>query len=67
MTPEEHIKRIEKGVIDADIAAMADSIGELHMQWATLSEPLRADILKLEAIFLTMLQARLRHAPAAKD
>jgi hypothetical protein len=62
MTPEEHIKRIERCVVEADLPGMADSIGELHSQWEALSAAMRSDILKLEAIFLTMLQARTRRS-----
>ena len=60
MTPADHIKRMEKCVIDADLAGMAESIGELHSQWADIDETMRSDILKLEAIFLTLLNARVR-------
>jgi len=60
MTPEEHIKHIEKCVVDADLPGMVDSIAALHTQWDSLGETMRSDILKLEAIFLTMLDARRR-------
>lgn len=33
MSPQEHITRIERCVLDADIAGMAESLGELHAQW----------------------------------
>ncbi len=59
MTPAEHIKRMEKCVIDADLAGMAESIGDLHTQWDQIDEAMRSDILKLEAIFLSMLNARV--------
>ena len=58
MTPAEHIKRMEKYVIDADLAGMAESTGELHAQWVGIDEAMRADILKLEAVLLTILNAR---------
>ncbi len=59
MTPQEHIARIEKCVVDADIAAMAKSLGELHEQQA-LAQAMRSQVLKLDAILLTLLHARTR-------
>jgi hypothetical protein len=59
-TPEDHIKNFEKAIVDADIPKMAHCIGELHAQWATLSPAMQSDILKLEAIFLSILQARAK-------
>jgi hypothetical protein len=64
MSPEEHIARIEKCVVAADIAGMLQSLGELHGQWQTLPETMRSHVLKLDAILLTLLQARTRrHDP----
>jgi hypothetical protein len=60
MSPEEHIARIEKCVVAADIAGMAESLGELHAQWQTLPATVRSQLLKLDAILLTLLQARTR-------
>lgn len=60
MSPQEHIARIERCVLDADIAGMAESLGELHAQWQRLPEALRSHILKLDAILLTLLHARMR-------
>jgi hypothetical protein len=60
MSPEEHIARIEKCVVAADIAGMVESLGELHCQWQTLPATMRAQLLKLDAILLTLLQARTR-------
>ncbi|HEY4214166.1 MAG TPA: hypothetical protein VGM84_22005 [Steroidobacteraceae bacterium] len=60
MTPAEHIKRMEKCVVDGGLACMLESIGELHAQWDSIDEAMRSDILKLEAIFLTMLNARVK-------
>jgi hypothetical protein len=62
MTPKENIERFEKCVITADIAGMADCIGNLHAQWEELNDTTRAYILKLEAIFLSMLQARVNRS-----
>lgn len=59
MTPQEHIARIEKCVVDADIAGMAESLGELHEQQA-LAQAMRSQVLKLDAILLTLLHARTR-------
>ncbi len=62
MSPEEHIARIEKCVVAADVAGMLQSLGELHGQWQTLPETMRSQVLKLDAILLalTLLQARTR-------
>jgi hypothetical protein len=60
MSPEEHIARIEKCVVAADIAGMAHALGELHGQWQTLPETVRSQLLTLDAILLTLLQARTR-------
>lgn len=61
MSLEEHIARIEKCVVTADIAGMAESLGELHGQWQTLPAAVRSQLLKLDAILLTLLQARRRN------
>jgi hypothetical protein len=64
MSPEEHIARVEKCVVAADLAGMLESLGELHGQWQTLPETMRSHVLKLDAILLTLLQARTRkHDP----
>jgi hypothetical protein len=62
-SPEEQIKYLEKCIYDGDIAAMAHVIGDLHARWDSLGSEMRSDIMKLEAIFLTMLQARSRTQP----
>ena len=64
MSPQEHVVRFEKAILDGDIAAMAESIGELHTQWDSLSPAVQADIRKLEAIFLSMLNARVQSRSA---
>ena len=64
-SPEEQVKQLEKYIYDGDIAGMAQVIGDLHARWDSLGGEMRADILKLEAIFLSMLQARVRAAPPA--
>lgn len=60
MSPEEHIARAEKCVVAADLAGMLESLGELHGQWQTLPVTMRSYVLKLDAILLTLLQARTR-------
>ncbi len=60
MTPAEHIKRMERCICDADLAGMAQSIGDLHAQWDSIDDATRSDILKLEAIFLSLLHARVK-------
>jgi len=62
-SPEEQIKYLEKCIYDGDIAAMAQVIGDLHARWDSLGSDMRADIMKLEAIFLTMLKARSKVQP----
>ena len=59
-SPEDYIKTFEKAIVDADIPKMAHCIGELHAQWDRLSPAMQSDILKLEAIFLSILQARVK-------
>jgi hypothetical protein len=58
-TPE-IIKALEKHIYDADITAMAGCIGELHQRWQSLTEGERSQVLKLDAIFLTLLNARAK-------
>ena len=59
MTSREHIIRLEKAIYDGDIPAMAQCIAELHDFWETLPPETQTDVLKLEAIFLSMLNARV--------
>ena len=58
--PEVLIKKLEKAIYDADIPVMAELIGELHVQWSSISPERQQDVLKLEAIFLSILNARTR-------
>ena len=60
VSPQDHIKNLEKFAVDGDIRGMAESIGELHAQWDTLTPAMQSDVMKLEAIFLTLLQARTK-------
>jgi hypothetical protein len=59
-SPQDHIKNLQKSALDGDIKGMADSIGELHAQWGALTAEMQSDVHKLEAIFLTILQARTK-------
>jgi hypothetical protein len=59
-TPQDHLKNLQKFAVDGDIKGMAESIGELHAQWGTLTPEMQSDCMKLEAIFLTILQARTK-------
>jgi hypothetical protein len=59
MTYREHIVCLEKAIYDGDIPAMAQCIAELHDVWETLPPETQTDVLKLEAIFLSMLNARV--------
>jgi hypothetical protein len=52
------VKRFETHIYDADIAGMAQCVGELHERWSSLTENVRSHVLKLEAIFLSILKAR---------
>jgi len=58
--PEELIKKLEQAIYDADIPVMAELIGDLHVQWNSLTAERQQDVLKLEAIFLSILNARAR-------
>ena len=58
VSAEENIKSLEQAIYDADMARMFALIGELHTQWDSLTSERQADVLKLEAIFLSMLKAR---------
>jgi hypothetical protein len=57
-SPQDHIKNLQKFAVDGDIKGMAESIGELHAQWGSLTADMQSDVMKLEAIFLSILQAR---------
>ena len=59
-SPQDHLKNLQKFAVDGDIKGMAESIGELHAQWNALSPDMQSDCMKLEAIFLTILQSRTR-------
>jgi hypothetical protein len=59
-SPEDHIKNLQKFAVDGDVKGMAESIGELHAQWGTLTPEMQSDCMKLEAIFLTILKARTK-------
>jgi hypothetical protein len=61
LSPEQHVKKFEKAIYDGDIAVMAECIGNLHAQWSALSSEMQSHILKLEAIFLSILNARTRN------
>jgi hypothetical protein len=54
------IKSLEKALYDADIPRMVEYIGELHVQWASLSPETQSNVMKLEAIFLSILNARVK-------
>ncbi|TAL28941.1 MAG: hypothetical protein EPN97_13875 [Alphaproteobacteria bacterium] len=58
VSPQDHIKNLQKFAVDGDIKGMAESIGELHAQWGSLTSEMQSDVMKLEAIFLSILQAR---------
>lgn len=60
ISPQDHIRNLQKFAVDGDIKGMAESIGELHAQWESLSAEMQSDIMKLEAIFLSILQARTK-------
>lgn len=59
-SPQDHLKNLQKFAVDGDVKGMAESIGELHAQWGALSLEMQSDVLKMEAIFLSLLQARTR-------
>lgn len=60
--PEELIRELERYVVAADMAGMAEIIPQWRAHWGSISEPMRREILTLEAIFLTMVNARAKPA-----
>lgn len=57
-SPAEHIKDLEKSAVAGDIAGMAKGIEQLRNQWDRLDDRMKADIQKLEAIFLSLVQLK---------
>lgn len=58
LTPQQHIKNLEKCIALGDIGGMAKSIEELHRGWDGLDAMMQADIRKLEAIFLSLVRMK---------
>jgi hypothetical protein len=58
LSPKE--RNFEKAAVDGDIAKMACALGDLHERWESLESDMRMDILKMDAIFLSMLNARVK-------
>ena len=52
------IQELEKCIVAGDLSGMAGLVALLHEQWGSLSENEQQDVLKLEAIFLSMAQLR---------
>jgi len=57
------VQELEKHVGAGDISGMATSIASLHENWESLSENEQHEVLKLEAIFLSLVQLRTEAAP----
>lgn len=59
MTDSEQISALERYGAVGDIPAMAKTISALHAKWDTLSESRQADVRKLEAVFLSLVNLRI--------
>jgi hypothetical protein len=62
-TPRDDIRELERLSLAADLPAMLKRIGDIHGRWDRFSAAERDDVTKLEAIFLTLLQARTGKRP----
>ncbi len=58
MTNQEHITALQTFIAAGDIAGMARMIEALRDQWNSLQELQQAEVLKLEAIFLSLVKLR---------
>lgn len=52
----QHIQELQKRIVMGDISGMAGSVATLQSEWSSLSESERQEVLKLEAIFLSMVE-----------
>ena len=57
-SPEGAVPHLERRVVDGDITAMAQVIGDLRARLDSFGSDMRSDIAKLEAILVSMRQAR---------
>ncbi|HYD18509.1 MAG TPA: hypothetical protein VEF76_08530 [Patescibacteria group bacterium] len=64
LTPEDHLKILERSAVDGDLSTMMKNIGELHLRWNSLTPSLQTDVKRMEGVFLTLLQARTAGARA---
>jgi hypothetical protein len=58
-TKAAQVRELEKFIAAGDISSMAKTIEELHRDWDSLGAPLQKDVEKLEAVFLSMVNARV--------
>jgi hypothetical protein len=58
--PGERLEELGKLCAAADLPAMLSRIGDIHQDWGSFSPPPQAEVLKIEAIFLSLLNARTR-------
>jgi hypothetical protein len=59
-SPQDHVRELEKLAAAGDLPAMLNCIGDLHSRWDSLDVLLQSEVTTLEAVFLTMLNARTR-------
>lgn len=52
------VRHLESCIAAGDIPGMARSVEALRQSWDSLDEATRADVLKLEAIFLSLVNAK---------
>ncbi len=57
-TQRMQIEEFEKSVVAGDFSGMAGSVAQLHERWSSLSENEQQQVLKLEAIFMSLMQLR---------
>lgn len=53
-SPQEQIRDFEKCIALGDIGGMAKSVQELRGRWDELDAPQQQDVVRLEAIFMSM-------------
>jgi hypothetical protein len=58
MEKSSQIREFRRHIVAGDILAMAQSVTALHDNWGSLSENEQHEVLKLEAIFLSLVHAR---------
>jgi hypothetical protein len=57
-SPQDHVRALQNLALAGDLPGMLRCIGDLHARWDSLGA-LQPEVMKLEAIFLAMLNARI--------